>query len=326
MEFSGNHGSPLQAWPGAVLHCADRLRRKELSLLAEECGFEVIQAGNDPAATLGGEGAGGAPQVLLIDFTSITDPQAQEISNITSYLKTSSAEALIWTDLDRLDVAYALLPASRCHFLVDASDAEAMLILTRANRRGRMDQLHDNSRDDGFGDLHKISDELAGFAKTLAKIAEQDDGEADAPGNALSDKPVSFRPAPAAALSPFIEEPKPASMGWSAKDIQNLIRLRRMRETFFDADLFADPAWDILLDLMAARMDGKNVSVSSLCIAAAVPATTALRWITGMTQNGMLIRQLDPDDARRVFIELSPDTVQRLERYLTEISTRGPVV
>jgi hypothetical protein len=44
-----------------------------------------------------------------------------------------------------------------------------------------------------------------------------------------------------------------------------------MREQFFGPDLFADPAWDILLDLYAARLEQQRVAVSSLCIAAAVP-------------------------------------------------------
>src|SRR3546814_1843272 len=42
----------------------------------------------------------------------------------------------------------------------------------------------------------------------------------------------------------------------------------------------SDPAWDMLLDLyLAAERNTRPVSISSLCIASAVPATTALRWI-----------------------------------------------
>jgi hypothetical protein len=79
--------------------------------------------------------------------------------------------------------------------------------------------------------------------------------------------------------------------------LREIIKLRRMRERYFPPDLFADPAWDILLDLKAARQEGQHVSVSSLCIAAAVPPTTALRWITAMTESGMLVRRQDPADA-----------------------------
>ena len=94
-----------------------------------------------------------------------------------------------------------------------------------------------------------------------------------------------------------------------------IIKLRRLRDRYFQPDLFADPGWDIMLDLYAARQEGKQVSVSSLCIAAAVPPTTALRWITNMTAAGLLVRVQDPDDARRVFIELSAEARDQLDAY-----------
>src|SRR3546814_15893799 len=75
--------------------------------------------------------------------------------------------------------------------------------------------------------------------------------------------------------------------------VRALIRARRMRDQFFRSELFADPAWDMLLDLMAARLEHKRVSVSSLCIAAAVPVTTALRWIKSLTDEGRFVRRAD---------------------------------
>ena len=109
--------------------------------------------------------------------------------------------------------------------------------------------------------------------------------------------------------------------------VREIIKLRRLRDSYFVNDLFADPAWDILLDLMASRLERRQVSVSSLCIAAAVPPTTALRWITAMTESGMLVRQNDPNDARRVFIGLSSDAEATLRRYLSDVRNRSlPVV
>jgi DNA-binding MarR family transcriptional regulator len=95
-----------------------------------------------------------------------------------------------------------------------------------------------------------------------------------------------------------------------------MIRARRLRDQYFRGDLFADPAWDMLLDLMAARIEKKRVAVSSLCIAAAVPATTALRWIKALTDRGLFVRAADPQDGRRVYIELSDDTARALATYL----------
>jgi DNA-binding MarR family transcriptional regulator len=91
----------------------------------------------------------------------------------------------------------------------------------------------------------------------------------------------------------------------SAEQVRALLRARRLRDQVLAQDLFADPAWDILLDLMAAHLEGNKVSVSSLCIAAAVPPTTALRWIQQLTDRGLLERRADPLDGRRIFITLS---------------------
>ena len=82
-----------------------------------------------------------------------------------------------------------------------------------------------------------------------------------------------------------------------------------------------------LLDLKAAAHEGQQVSVSSLCIAAAVPPTTALRWITAMTKSGMLLRHQDPSDALRVFIELSTETSSKLDDYFMACAVRSaPII
>lgn len=114
------------------------------------------------------------------------------------------------------------------------------------------------------------------------------------------------------------QEPRPdgAAAPVTAVYVRGVIRTRRARGQFFKGELFADPAWDILLDLMAARLERKQVSVSSLCIAAAVPPTTALRWIKGMTDEGLLERKPDPIDGRRVFIDLSDGAADAMLSYL----------
>ena len=72
---------------------------------------------------------------------------------------------------------------------------------------------------------------------------------------------------------------------------RQLYRERRLRERHFDEPLFADPAWDILLDLYASRGEGRKVSVRSACIAAAVPPTTALRCLKHMEELGLIVRE-----------------------------------
>lgn len=109
----------------------------------------------------------------------------------------------------------------------------------------------------------------------------------------------------------------------TAAIVRDLLRARRLRDQFFGGELFADPAWDMILDLMAARLSGERVSVSSLCIAAAVPPTTALRWIRHLTQAGILERRPDTQDGRRVFIALSEKTASAVHRwYASSFATR----
>lgn len=98
--------------------------------------------------------------------------------------------------------------------------------------------------------------------------------------------------------------------------VRRLLRVRRERDRFFPAELFADPAWDMLLDLTAARLEGKTVPVSSLCIAAAVPTTTALRWVRSLTQAGLLERRVDPTDGRRTYVSLSSNAAAAMFAYL----------
>ena len=108
------------------------------------------------------------------------------------------------------------------------------------------------------------------------------------------------------------------------KLIRQIIRQRRLRSDFLGGDWFADPAWDILLDLTAAAAENKRVSVSSLCHASGVPPTTALRWISQMVDAGLLVRVDDPVDRRRSFIELSDVATRKMARYFAE--TGAPLV
>ena len=102
-----------------------------------------------------------------------------------------------------------------------------------------------------------------------------------------------------------------------------LINARRHRTRFLPQELFAEPAWDILLDLLRAEIVQERISVSSLCIAAGVPTTTALRYIKSMAEQGVIVRRSDPFDGRRVFVELSPNVSAALRRYFADIVQSG---
>ncbi len=154
--------------------------------------------------------------------------------------------------------------------------------------------------------LQQLSEEVGRIANVLAALSEHE--------------------AAAAAMAAVGAVPNGEAEALDAGFIRSIIRVRRLRDHFFKADLFADPAWDMLLDLMAARVERQRVAVSSLCIAAAVPPTTALRWIKGLCDQGLFVRVADPEDGRRVFIELSSETAARMEAFLKSAQRIGTLI
>lgn len=170
--------------------------------------------------------------------------------------------------------------------------------------------LHEATVDDSLR-LQRLADEVQRIARTLANLV----GNEPAPLRGVSDALIGFRAEPLG----YVASPSAITVN----DVRAIIRLRRLRDRFFRSDLFADPAWDMLLDLMAARLDRVRVAVSSLCIAAAVPPTTALRWIKTMSDNGMFVRVADSEDGRRVFIELSENAAAGMASYLSAAKASG---
>ena len=147
--------------------------------------------------------------------------------------------------------------------------------------------------------LRQLSDEMGRIAATLARLSSSPEESG-------------------AAVLRLVDPPKDAPP-LSVDVVRSVIRARRLRARFFNELLFADPAWDMLLDLTQAELAQHRVPVSSLCIAAAVPATTALRWIKSMTDSGLFVRRADPHDGRRVFVELSPGASAAMRGYFAEL-------
>ena len=108
--------------------------------------------------------------------------------------------------------------------------------------------------------------------------------------------------------------------------IRNMLKLRRHRDSFFASELFADPAWDILLELYAAALGQFRVSISNLCIAAAVPPTTALRWIKQLEEAGLTERRADPTDGRRQFVMLSDEALSSMNAYFRTVPVGASLI
>jgi DNA-binding MarR family transcriptional regulator len=199
-----------------------------------------------------------------------------------------------------IDPVSARIDEAAVELIVDAGDAERSAALAIVSSRMRMPQrVSDIASDQNADRLRQLSDEVSRIAATLARLSA---GPAATPRRA---EPLHNGDVPHV----------------SAETVQSVIRARRLRTRYFPEYLFADPAWDMLLDLLQAEIAQLRVPVSSLCIAAAVPATTALRWLKTMVQEGVFLRRADPHDGRRVFVELAPEASRALRRYFADVGS-----
>lgn len=223
---------------------------------------------------------------------------------------------IVSVPLAMIDGAAARLGDAPVALLCEPDDGERLAALACAIARWEIpanDRLADVSTElDGLR-LRQLADEVGRIARALSSLSSSTTAQG-LPGtpSGVEGASTGYDAEPAGLASP-VSLPDAAT-------VRGVIKLRRLREGFFDASLFADPAWDMLLDLFAAHIDSERVAVSSLCIAAAVPPTTALRWIRAMTENDLLERHADPLDGRRVFIRLSAKAIDGMARYFAAMS------
>jgi DNA-binding MarR family transcriptional regulator len=98
---------------------------------------------------------------------------------------------------------------------------------------------------------------------------------------------------------------------------------RRSRRKFFDGDFFGEAAWDILLDLFQARLDGRMITVTSACIAADVPSTTALRWLKILECSQLVERLENSNDQRSAWVRLTDVGLRSMASYFDSCHNRA---
>lgn len=248
----------------------------------------------------------GRASIFWLELDGDGGPQVDRLlDRIDAEVAVGSFGAIIAAPLAMVDSIAARIGQAEIELLVDATplDRAAGLALAMAGRTGRRAAVaEDFSAEPSAARLRQLSDEVSRIAATLARLSV-------APETATEPPPL----------------PGPDVPSVPVEVVQQVIRARRLRARFFDEAMFADPAWDMLLDLMQAEIAQHRVPVSSLCIAAAVPATTALRWIKTMTDAGLFRRRADEHDGRRVFVELTPDASEAMHRYFREVGKAAVV-
>ena len=303
--------------PLAVSIFADRAHiRDEIRDDASAAGLRVRECG-DVAALLEGE-ARPLGELVFIDCPTVDAGIVAALHRLDLRAARAGTHVVIATGLAALEDVFACCDRSAPQILVDPTPAERVIALGRVLAKAPSLRLRELAEVDRLT-LLRLTEQVAQIAQRLERIDES-------PAGIYGDGAVFRFESP----TPGYRTPKTQGDGDGLvraqrpplpdpRLVRRIIRQRQLRARFFDGALFADPAWDILLDLTAARAEHIRVSVTSLCIASGVPPTTALRWIGQMSEAGLLQRVVDDTARRRACVALTDRAAVAMARYFAEI-------
>jgi len=296
---------------------ADRAHlRSQMVEDAVAAGFRL--GANGSVRDLLESGPTGLGEVVLVDVPVVDGATLAALSRIDVRAAHAGASLVVSTSIAALDDVFGCLDQSGAQILVAPSRAERVIALGRVLASMPRGRVRDLSEEDRLT-LLRLTEQVGQIAERLDRMG----GPGIAAQDPREESVFRFEASPSAfvgadegntrlvrATRPPLPDPRL---------IRRIIRQRQLRARFFEGDLFADPAWDMLLDLTAARAEHTRVSVTSLCIASGVPPTTALRWIGQMTEAGLLERVEDETDRRRAFVTLADKASDAMARYFIDL-------
>ena len=257
-----NHAAGL---PLALSIFADRAHvRDQIRDDAEVAGFRIGEIG-DVALLLSDDGAGGGEsslvpralgEVVLLDCPQVTGASLAALARLDLRVAHCGAQLVVSTSIEALDDVFGCLDQSNPQILVNPSRAERVMALGRVLARMHNFKVRELSEEDRLT-LLRLTEQVSEIALRLERFGDGGPSlvERDGAGGAFRfESPTRSFSAPEAdsgerlarATRPALPDPRL---------VRRIIRQRQLRARFFDGDLFADPAWDLLLDLTAARVE-----------------------------------------------------------------------
>lgn len=312
-DFSYHSAEDAAGLRAGVAIFADRAGvRHEMAEDMEAAGFRVLRSA--PLQELLEGEATSLGDVVLLDCVSVDVKLCAALSRLDMRIARSGAQLIVTTSLDALDEVFACFDQSAPQILVDASRSERVVAVGRTLGSISGGKVRELSEADRLA-LLRLSEQVDAIAQKIEGLSNNPQVMA---GQSGGDAAGAGERSVFSGFSQDDSSPKELRFP-NPSHVRRIITERQARAKFFDAELFADPAWDMLLDLTAAHGEGVRVSVTSLCIASGVPPTTALRWVRQMTENGLFERIDDPSDKRRAFISLSAKSRDAMSRYFALI-------
>jgi hypothetical protein len=314
-DFAYAPAGDLAASPLAVSIFADRAYlRDELREDVASAGLTVREDGA-VAALLEGEPRS-LGEVVLLDCPQADAAALAALARLDMRAARSGAQLVISTSVEALEDVFGCCDQSDAQILVDPTRADRIIALGRVLAKVPNLRLRELGEDDRLT-LLRLTEQVGQIAQRLDRLGARSGVTGDDNALRFESPAPAFNGSDGEPGDRLVRTARPALP--DPRLVRRIIRHRQQRARFFDGELFADPAWDILLDLTAARVEHTRVSVTSLCIASGVPPTTALRWISQMTEAGLLERVEDDTDRRRAFIALSERAADAMARYFAEV-------
>jgi FixJ family two-component response regulator/DNA-binding MarR family transcriptional regulator len=112
-------------------------------------------------------------------------------------------------------------------------------------------------------------------------------------------------------------EPRQPSVEELQKFATALLKARQTRAKYFNPQILSGPAWGMLIDLTAAGLKGEALPTSSVCATSGVSFSTALRHVAQLVDAGLVRRAGDPSDKRRTLLQIEPEALDLMVRYLS---------
>jgi DNA-binding transcriptional ArsR family regulator len=319
-DFAYAHNDDGAGFPVGVSIFADRPRvRAELREDVEGAGLVVLDCGplgellDGPLRPLG--------DIVLVDCPAIAGVRLAALIRLDERAARGGSQLVVSTSLAALDDVFGCCDQSQAQILIDPERGDRVVALGQVLARKPGLRVRDLTEDDRM-QLLRLTEQVGRIAERLDRLPKGIAGDEpvfrfEGPVSGYSDAGADGPAGLTRASRPALPDPRL---------VRRILRHRQLRARFFDGDLFADPAWDMLLDLTVARAEHKRVSVTSLCIASGVPPTTALRWIGQLTRQGLVERVDDEADRRRAFVALSDTAAEAMARYFAQVGHSASVL
>jgi hypothetical protein len=222
--------------------------RAEMVEDAQGAGFRVRASGLDALAPDGAP----LPDVVLVDCPEVDASIMAALCRLDLAAARSGAQIIVSTTLAGLDEVFACMDQSDPQILVNPRRAERVIALGRVLAGLPSGGVRELSEEDRIA-LLRLTEQVTQLADRIDRLSAPPATPGEGSAFRFASPDPEFRGADdedgserlLRATRPPLPDPRL---------VRRIIRQRQLRGRFLDAELFADPAWD-----MTSKISGKSI-------------------------------------------------------------------